>query len=294
MRIRQLVALAVELDRLLAREHLAHDLDVLARARERPAVVVAVPALHDLRARRAEPEDEPTARQVVERDRGHRHRGRRARRHLADRRAELDARRRRAPPRERRRARRSRTPPRSSTSRSRAARPPASTSGTPAGGRAPQYPIMYPSFSLRFVMIAQPTSIDRAHVTVDAQPAREAVGAGRDVRSSTASARVDPGAELDLRVLRRAARPRARKLVLDRRPVRGVVDVPDDVEVGRAQRPRARRRVVGGGAGCASRADTFRPLRARAPDLVRSRAAAPRARRARDRRAPRPRSPAMQ
>ena len=149
--MRQLVALALELDRRLAREHLADDLDVLARARERTAVVVAVPTFHDLRARRAEPEHEAAARQVVERERGHRHRGRRARRDLADRRAELDALGRRAPPRERRRARRSRTPRRSSTSRSRAAPASASPSGTPAGGPAPQYPIMYPSFTARTV-----------------------------------------------------------------------------------------------------------------------------------------------
>ncbi len=40
------------------------------------AVVVAVPTLGDLRTGRAEPEDEPAAAQVVERERGHRHRGR--------------------------------------------------------------------------------------------------------------------------------------------------------------------------------------------------------------------------
>ena len=45
-------------DRLLAPQHLAHDVDVLARARERLAERPAVPALDHLRARDAEAEDQ--------------------------------------------------------------------------------------------------------------------------------------------------------------------------------------------------------------------------------------------
>ena len=44
----------------------------------------------------------------------------------------------------------------------------------------------------------------------------------------------------------------ARELVFDRRPVRGVVHVTDDVDVGRAQRPRRRCARPGGGAGGAA------------------------------------------
>src|SRR5438477_183550 len=45
----QVIVLAVQLDRRLAREHLADDVDVLTRATEWLAVVVAVPTLRDLR-----------------------------------------------------------------------------------------------------------------------------------------------------------------------------------------------------------------------------------------------------
>ena len=85
------VVLALELDRLLAPQDAPDDLDVLARARERLAERLAVPALDDLRARHAEPEREPAVRQVVERERVHRARRRRARRDLHDAGAQPDA-----------------------------------------------------------------------------------------------------------------------------------------------------------------------------------------------------------
>src|SRR3954463_5371588 len=97
----KLVPLTVKLDRCFAREHLSHDLDVLARARERLAVVVAVPALRDLRPGGTEPEHEPAAGEMIEGERRHCHRRRRTRRKLTDRSAELDPRRRRTPPHER-------------------------------------------------------------------------------------------------------------------------------------------------------------------------------------------------
>ena len=55
---RQVVELAVVLDRLAAGDDLADDVDVLARAGQRPRVGLAVPALDDLRAGGAEAEDE--------------------------------------------------------------------------------------------------------------------------------------------------------------------------------------------------------------------------------------------
>jgi len=85
-----LVVLALEFQRRLAREDLPHDGDVLARARERLAVGNAVPALHHLRARGAEAEDEAPARERIQRHRRHRGRRRRARGHLHDRGAEAD------------------------------------------------------------------------------------------------------------------------------------------------------------------------------------------------------------
>src|SRR4029079_19622854 len=87
---RQLVTITLELERLLAREHLPNDVHVLARAREPLRVVVAVPAFRDLRTGRAQSEHETPTRKVVHRQRGHRHRRRRACRELTDRRAELD------------------------------------------------------------------------------------------------------------------------------------------------------------------------------------------------------------
>ena len=97
--VRKLVVLAVELDRLLAAQDAPHDLDVLARARERLAERLAVPTLDHLRARHAEPEREAAVRQVIERERVHRARRGRARRDLDDAGAQPDARRVRADPR---------------------------------------------------------------------------------------------------------------------------------------------------------------------------------------------------
>ena len=74
----------------LAGERLAHDLHVLARARERPPEGHAVPALGHLRAGHAEAEPEAPARQHVERGGGHRRGRRRARGDLHQRRAEPD------------------------------------------------------------------------------------------------------------------------------------------------------------------------------------------------------------
>ena len=85
-----LVVVPLVLHRLLARQDLAHDRHVLARARERPPVRDAVPALDHLRPGGPEPEDEAPAREGIERHRRHRRHRRRARRHLHDRRAELD------------------------------------------------------------------------------------------------------------------------------------------------------------------------------------------------------------
>ena len=87
---RQLVVLALVLERALAGDDLADDLDVLAGAAPRLRVGHAVPALGDLRARRAEAEHETAAGEHVDRRAGHRGGGGRARRHLHDRRAELD------------------------------------------------------------------------------------------------------------------------------------------------------------------------------------------------------------
>ena len=97
-RVGQLVVLALEVDRLVAGDDLADDGHVLAGAGERLGVGLAVPALHDLRARGAEAEDEPTAGQVVEGHRRHRRGRRSAGRHLGDGRAELDVLGARAPP----------------------------------------------------------------------------------------------------------------------------------------------------------------------------------------------------
>ena len=88
--IRVLVELAVERQRLLARHDPPDDLHVLARAGEGLAIGLAVPPFDDLRPRHAEPQDEPSVRQVIERDRVHRGGGRRARRELHDGGAELD------------------------------------------------------------------------------------------------------------------------------------------------------------------------------------------------------------
>ena len=74
---RQLELLALVLERALAGERLAHDLHVLARARDGPRERHAVPALGDLRARHAQAEPEAPLGEGVERGRGHGgHRGR--------------------------------------------------------------------------------------------------------------------------------------------------------------------------------------------------------------------------
>ena len=89
--IRQLDLLAVVGDRLFAREHFAHDGDVVAHALGRLAPRHAVPTLDDLRAGQAETDDDAIA--TGQRVDGHRvHRGGRrgARRDLHDRGAELD------------------------------------------------------------------------------------------------------------------------------------------------------------------------------------------------------------
>jgi hypothetical protein len=52
-RVGNLIVLALELERRLARQDLSDDADVLARARERLAIRHTVPALDHLRARRA-------------------------------------------------------------------------------------------------------------------------------------------------------------------------------------------------------------------------------------------------
>ena len=78
-RVGDVVVLAVVLERLLAAEDRADDLDVLARARERLAPGLAVPALRDLRAPRPEAQEDAAAGEEVERRDGRgRRRGRRA------------------------------------------------------------------------------------------------------------------------------------------------------------------------------------------------------------------------
>ena len=87
---RQRVVLALVLEPALAGDDLLDDLDVLAGAAPGLRVGDAVPALGDLRAGGAEAEDEAAAREGVDRDAGHRRRGRGPRRDLEDRGAELD------------------------------------------------------------------------------------------------------------------------------------------------------------------------------------------------------------
>ena len=96
------VVVAVMLERNLAAEDRADDLDVLTGAGERFAPGLAVPAFGYLRARCAEPEQHAAARENVERCHGRRRRGRRPRRHLHDRAADGDALGRRRDPRHRR------------------------------------------------------------------------------------------------------------------------------------------------------------------------------------------------
>ena len=87
---RQRVVLALVVDRALAGDDLAHHFDVLAGAAPGLRVGDPVPALGDLRARGPEAEEEAAAGEFVDRRPGHRRRRGRARRHLHDRRAEVD------------------------------------------------------------------------------------------------------------------------------------------------------------------------------------------------------------
>ena len=126
---------AVVGDRPVPRPDVAQDPDVLARARERLGERLAVPALDDLRAGHAEPEDQAAARQMVERHRRHRGRRRRSGRDLHDRGPELDPLGRASPTTRAASARPSRTPRRSRSSQSRAASASRTASAAP-GGRA--------------------------------------------------------------------------------------------------------------------------------------------------------------
>ena len=129
---RQLERLAVELQ-ALARQRLAHDGDVLARALDLASEALAVPALGDLRARGADAEDHPPVGELVERRGRHRRHRRRAPGHLEDGRARSgsssSARRssRGSSPR------RSRRPRPSRRCRSPAARPPGRSRAGPRG-----------------------------------------------------------------------------------------------------------------------------------------------------------------
>src|SRR3954451_4985442 len=87
---RQRVVLALVIDRPLAGDDLPHHFDVLAGASPRLCIRHPVPALGDLGAGGAEAEEEAAAGEFVDRRPGHRRRRGRARRHLQDRRAEVD------------------------------------------------------------------------------------------------------------------------------------------------------------------------------------------------------------
>src|SRR4026208_1192958 len=64
-RVRDLVVLALVLDRALPLPDHAHDVHVFARLGQRLAEGDAVPALHDLRARDPQPQDEAAARELI-------------------------------------------------------------------------------------------------------------------------------------------------------------------------------------------------------------------------------------
>src|SRR5260221_4096451 len=87
---RQLVVLALVFELALAGDDLAHHFDVLAGAAPGLRVGNAVPAFGDLRPGGAEAEEEAAAGELVDRRPRHRGGGRRARRHLQDRGAEVD------------------------------------------------------------------------------------------------------------------------------------------------------------------------------------------------------------
>ena len=97
-RQRQLEVLALVVERALAGDDLADHLDVLAGPAPGLGVGHAVPAFGDLGAGRAEAEHEAAAGELVDRRPRHRRRGRRARRDLEDRGAEVDRRRLRREP----------------------------------------------------------------------------------------------------------------------------------------------------------------------------------------------------
>src|SRR5438034_236100 len=101
-RVRDLVVLAAELERLLPPEDRAHDLDVLARLDEWLAERLAMPALDHLRPRDPEAEPEAATGERVERHRGHGRHRRRPRGDLHDAGAHVDAHRARGHPRRRR------------------------------------------------------------------------------------------------------------------------------------------------------------------------------------------------
>jgi hypothetical protein len=81
------------LQRRLALQDLAQDFDVFAGARHRLAEGHAVPALDDLRSRRADAQQEAVVRQGLQGQRRHRGAGRRTGLHLHDAHTGLDARR---------------------------------------------------------------------------------------------------------------------------------------------------------------------------------------------------------
>ena len=101
---REGVVLAVVGHGPLALPDVAHDPHVFARAGERLGERHAVPALHDLGARDAEPEDEAATGEVVHGHRGHRRGRGLARGDLDEGGAQVDALGLRAPPRQRRQA----------------------------------------------------------------------------------------------------------------------------------------------------------------------------------------------
>src|SRR5216117_2127387 len=101
-RVRDLVVLAAELERLLPPEDRAHDLDVLARLDEWLAERLAMPGLDHLRPRDPEAEPEAATGERVERHRGHGRHRRRPRGDLHDAGAHVDAHRARGHPRRRR------------------------------------------------------------------------------------------------------------------------------------------------------------------------------------------------
>src|SRR5258708_39949075 len=83
MRQGQLVDLAVVLEAFAGADR-ADDLDRLASAANRSVEADAVPTLHHLRTAGTDAEHEPTARQRLQRKRGHREHRRRARAELHD------------------------------------------------------------------------------------------------------------------------------------------------------------------------------------------------------------------